>query len=292
MSKKEIAMSRPKRCRRIEGYPDYWSFVPEGEEVSETVILTLDELETIRLMDLCQMTQEESALAMEVSRATIAGIYETARFKLADAIINGKRVRIAGGSYRVSAGAAACDIKEKGEFTMRIAVTYENEKIGQHFGHTEQFMMYDIEEGKIVSSEVVHTNGSGHGALAAFLQAAGADKLICGGIGMGARNALAEAGIELLAGASGNADEAVEAYLAGTLELDAENACHHHDHEHGHEHNHEHGEGHRCHGGEERECHHGEGHGHHHGEGHHCHGGEEHECRHGKQETQDEEEKK
>lgn len=75
---------------------------------------------------------------------------------------------------------------------MRIAITYEEGNIFQHFGHTEQFKFYDVEDGKIVSSQVVDTNGSGHGALAGFLKAAGADALICGGIGMGAQMALAE----------------------------------------------------------------------------------------------------
>ena len=74
---------------------------------------------------------------------------------------------------------------------MRIAVTYENGEIFQHFGHTEQFKVYDVENGKIVSSEVVDTNGSGHGALAGVLSALHVDALICGGIGGGAQAALA-----------------------------------------------------------------------------------------------------
>ena len=117
---------------------------------------------------------------------------------------------------------------------MRIAVTYENGEIFQHFGHTEQFKVYDIEEGKIISSEVVSTNGSGHGALAGVLGALNADVLICGGIGGGAQMALAEAGIKLFGGVSGDADKAVEAYLAGTLAYNPNVQCNHHgDHHHG-----------------------------------------------------------
>lgn len=52
---------------------------------------------------------------------------------------------------------------------MRIAVTYEDGQIFQHFGHTEQFKVYDVEDGRVVASEVVDTNGNGHGALAGFL---------------------------------------------------------------------------------------------------------------------------
>ena len=83
---------------------------------------------------------------------------------------------------------------------MKIAVTYENGQVFQHFGHTEQFKIYTVEDGKVVSSEVVGTNGQGHGALAGFLKERGIDTLICGGIGGGARNALSEAGVRLFPG--------------------------------------------------------------------------------------------
>ncbi len=121
---------------------------------------------------------------------------------------------------------------------MRIAVTYENGKIFQHFGHTEQFKVYDVEDGKIVASEVVDTNGSGHGALAGVLSMLNADVLICGGIGGGAQMALKTAGIELFGGVSGDADKAVEEYIAGLLSYNPNVKCNHHDHQHG--------EGHVC----------------------------------------------
>lgn len=117
---------------------------------------------------------------------------------------------------------------------MKIAVTYENGQIFQHFGHTEQFKLYDIEDGKIVSTQVVDTLGSGHGALAGFLTEYGADALICGGIGAGAQNALADAGISLYGGVSGDADAAVNAYLAGELQYNPDVHCSHHDHGHDH----------------------------------------------------------
>jgi len=119
---------------------------------------------------------------------------------------------------------------------MRIAVTYENGQIFQHFGHTEQFKVYDVEDGKITQAVVVDTNGSGHGALGAMLAKAGVDVLICGGIGGGARMALAEAGIKLYGGASGDADEAVKAFIAGALDYDPDAKCDHHDHHHGEDH--------------------------------------------------------
>ena len=101
---------------------------------------------------------------------------------------------------------------------MKIAVTYENGQVFQHFGHTEQFKVYDVQNGAVVSSQIVDTNGTGHGALAGFLKSLGVEALICGGIGGGARAALAEAGVTLYPGASGAADDQVAALLAGTLE--------------------------------------------------------------------------
>ncbi len=118
---------------------------------------------------------------------------------------------------------------------MRLATTYDNGQINQHFGHTEYFKIYEIEDGKVLDSKVVSTNGSGHGALAGFLAEAGVAAIICGGIGMGAQQALAEAGIVTFAGVEGDADEIVNLFLSGRLSFSREATCsHHHD---GEEHN-------------------------------------------------------
>ena len=132
---------------------------------------------------------------------------------------------------------------------MNIAVTYENGQIFQHFGHTEQFKVYEIENNTVVKSFVVDTNGQGHGALAGFLSLNNIEILICGGIGGGAQMALAEAGIKLYGGVSGDADAAVEAYLAGNLDFNPNVQCNHHGHDHG--------EGHNCgnHGCGSHSCH-------------------------------------
>ena len=140
---------------------------------------------------------------------------------------------------------------------MKIAVTYENGQVFQHFGHTEQFKIYEAAEGKVVSARVVETGGSGHGALAGFLRGLGVDTLICGGIGGGARSALAEAGIQLYPGASGSADAQVEALLDGSLAYDPNPVCSHHDHGEVHTCGHHHEGGHTC-GGHDHGCgHHG-----------------------------------
>ena len=139
---------------------------------------------------------------------------------------------------------------------MRIAVTYDNGEVFQHFGHTETFKVYEVEDGKVVSSEIFGSNGTGHGALAGLLGENAVDVLICGGIGGGAQAALQERGIELCAGASGDADAAVEAYLRGELVNTGANCDHHH-----------HGEGHSCGDHEDGHC------GHHDEEGHCGEGG-------------------
>ena len=137
---------------------------------------------------------------------------------------------------------------------MKIAVTYDNGTIFQHFGKTEFFKVFEVEDNQVISSEVIGSNGTGHGALAGLLAGQAVDVLICGGIGGGAQAALAEAGIELCAGAQGDVDQAVEAYLKGELVSTGANCDHHH------------GEGHSC--GD-----HGDGHScGHHEEGHSCGG--------------------
>ncbi len=114
--------------------------------------------------------------------------------------------------------------------SMKIAVTYDNGDVFQHFGHTETFKIYEVSEtGEVISASVENTNGSGHGALAGFLQNFGVDCLICGGIGQGAKDALAEAGIMVFGGVSGNADEAVKAFVSGSLKFDPNVRCSHHD---------------------------------------------------------------
>ena len=118
---------------------------------------------------------------------------------------------------------------------MKIAVTYENGEVFQHFGHTETFKVYDVKDGKVISSQIIGSDGNGHEALAGLLANQRINVLICGGIGGGAQAALSEQGIELCAGASGSADAAVESYLRGELVNTGANCDHHHE------------EGHSCH---------------------------------------------
>ena len=226
-------MPRPFRCRRIEQMPVYRSFSPDDIAADETVRMTVDEFEALRLLDDEGLTQEACAGRMNIARTTVTAIYESARRKVADALVHGKRLLITGGCCSFEPVELRQDIREKGLEAMRIAVTYDHGEVFQHFGHTEQFKLYDVKDGKITDEQVVDANGSGHGALAGFLQAAQVDALICGGIGMGAQMALADAGIRLYAGVQGSADEAARALAAGTLAYDPDARCDHHEHHQG-----------------------------------------------------------
>lgn len=255
-------MPRPFRCRKIGRLPEFRSFSPDDVSDVESVLMSVDEFESLRLMDVEGLTQEECAARMNIARTTVTSIYESARKKVADVLVNGKRLLISGGHCEFEPVEIKQTVMEKRRETMRIAVTYDNGEIFQHFGHTEQFKLYDVENGKIVGEQIIDASDSGHCALAGFLQAAKVDALICGGIGMGAQMALAEAGIKLYAGVQGPADVAANALAAEELVYDPNARCDHHDHHHGEEcghheggcgHHHEHHNG-EC-GHDDCHCH-------------------------------------
>ena len=216
-------MPRPKRCRRICSEPLTSVFYPSVDNDLEGISLTLDEYEVIRLVDLEGYSHLDCAKQMDISRSTVQEIYESARRKIASFIVYGRKLYIRGGNYQV----CGCSEKKEGRI-MKIAVTYENGMVFGHFGHTAEFKIYDVVDGKVVSSEVVDTNGSGHGALAGFLMQRGVDTLICGGIGGGAINALSNAGIKVYGGVSGNVDTAVNDFISGKLEYNPDVHCDHH----------------------------------------------------------------
>ena len=232
-------MARPKRCRRICSEPEYAVFSPDAKVDASILRLSLDEYEALRLVDYEKQTHEQAAQQMDISRTTVTEIYESARYKMACALVEGRRLVIDGGNYRLCQEEhPGChrqchrdpNVTDRAEkhgtdmrgvkHTMKIAVTYENGQVFQHFGKTEQFKVYNVEMGEVKSCAIVDTDGNGHGALAGFLQDLQVEILICGGIGGGAQAALSQAGIRFYGGVSGSADEAVEELLAGTLVFD------------------------------------------------------------------------
>ena len=120
---------------------------------------------------------------------------------------------------------------------MILAVTSKDGEVFQHFGHSEELTLFEVENGTVIETKKVATNGQGHGALADFLNVLSANVLICGGIGGGAKNALREKRIEIIPGVTGKVDEVIVKYLSGEQIGNPDVECNHH---------HEHGEGHDC----------------------------------------------
>ena len=232
-------MARPNKVRRVCRMPRCSKFKSCNLENNNMIMIEVEEYEAVRLMDYMGLNQEESAKQMKVSRATFQALYMNARKKISRFLVEGTGLVISGGNYELCT--SRCYQNEnlkkekcillKGEKNMKIAVTYNEGEIFQHFGHSEKFKLYDVEDGKVLSSEVVDTNGSGHGALAVFLKDKNVNVLICGGIGGGAKNALSANGIEIYPGAKGNADEQVQSFLAGNLSYNPNTQCSHHNHE-------------------------------------------------------------
>lgn len=216
-------MARPKRSRTITGFPEYNMFVPDGIPQRGYIELELDEFEVIRLIDYKSYTHAKCADKMNISRTTVTEIYARARKKIARSIMEGYPLRIEGNECIKKTGYPV--LKVKGEHIMRIAVTYENESVFPHFGKTSQFKLYDVENNEIKESQVVGTEGLGHGALAILLSNMNVDVLICGGIGRGAIMALSGSDINVVGGVTGDCDTAVKAYLDGTLVTESEPTC-------------------------------------------------------------------
>lgn len=239
--KPKIIVALPRRC--------HFSAVPTTEH-ELSILLSLEEFETVRLIDYFSLTQEECAARMGVGRGTVQSLYAEARKKIARFLIENQNLSITGGNFELKTSQGneqATGLKgpEKGCTFMKIAVTYDQGQVFQHFGQTTQFKIFEVENGKITNSVIVDSNGAGHGALVGFLHGLGVTTLICGGIGGGARNAFAEIGLDVISGAMGPVDQQVASFLEGHLQTSEEPSCHHEGHAHS-----GHGEdGGHCHGG-------------------------------------------
>ena len=236
-------MGRVTKAGRVCAMPLYARFAPQPDKAKAPVRMEIEDYECIRLMDYLGMTQEECAVQMGVARTTVQGIYTRARRRLAGALVEGRPLQIAGGNF---AGGASMDVPPdfsatKGRILMRLAIPYDNGQVFQHFGRSEQFKIYEVADGAIESTHVLENNGEGHGALVTLLQQEHVDVLICGGIGVGAQNALKAAGIRFYGGVQGEADKAAADFLADRLAYDPAVRCEHHGEGHGH------GHGHGCH---------------------------------------------
>ena len=221
-------MSRPYCRKTIHSLSPHEVFKPNRIPLCklEEVILSLDELEALRLADLEGLYQDAAARAMGISRQTFGRIIASARKKTANALLNGKALRITGGNIR---------LKNAGEEVMKIAVPTVGDQIDQHFGHCEKYSIFTIEENAIKAEETMassQTCGCKSNAASTLAQS-GVKILIAGGIGNGAVNVLASNGIKTIKGASGSAKNAVELFLRGELQ-DRGDICQSHTHDPNH----------------------------------------------------------
>ena len=248
-------MPRPCKRRRVCAMPGCRRFSPAESSGEKPIELSVDEFETVRLIDYEGLDHAACAERMGVARTTVQAIHSRALGRIAAALVEGRELVIGGGDFfvcdgseRMGCGRRACCCQQPQQTVaprgqegsiMRIAVPYDNGQVFQHFGHTQVFKVYEVEDGKVVRSQLVQPEGAEHCAMVGVLADSGIDALLCGGIGPGAANRLAATGMQLYAGVSGSCDEAVEKLLAGTLEYGASANCDHHDEGHHCDHHHE-----------------------------------------------------
>jgi predicted DNA-binding protein (UPF0251 family)/predicted Fe-Mo cluster-binding NifX family protein len=219
-------MPRPCCKKAVACIKEYAVFKPKGIPLHalEEVLLTLDEIEALRLADLQGLYQEAAARSMQISRQTFGRIIASAHKKISDALLNGKALRIAGGNIH---------LKNEQEEKMKIAIPTIGDQIDSHFGHCEKYSIYTV-EGTSITAEETLAAAAGCGCksnIASTLAQNGVTVLIAGGIGAGAINVLASNGIQTIRGADGQAKNAVERYLRGEL-ADQGDICHAHDSDH------------------------------------------------------------
>ena len=236
-------MPRPRKCRMVCRLPGASEFVPlDGRKDASPIVLTVDEFEALRLIDGEDYSQEQCGEQMHIARATVQQIVDSARKKISFALVEGRPLKILGGEYRLCEGGAArcgccragcgrCLRNRKEGFAMRIAVAANGNEVSGHFGHCENFWLYDVENQAIVKEESSPNPGHRPGFLPNFLGDHGANVVIAGGMGESAAGIFAHRNIETILGASGDARTAAEAYLRGELHSDA-SACHKHEHAH------------------------------------------------------------
>lgn len=247
-------MPRPRKCRRVAFVPGTTYFKPAGiplRELDENLI-TIDEIEAIRLKDIEDLEQEQCAVEMGISRATLQRILESGRKKIADALINGKAMKIQGGTFEVKSLREEYVIgsdnalrvennRNTGVKVMKIAVvTDDGTTVCQHFGRARYYSVITIENGKVISKEQRpkaghHIAGAQHASQASHGERHGFDAnaqashagmmtniidcqlMIAGGMGWGAQASLKQAGIDVHMTDITNIDKAIQLYLEGKL---------------------------------------------------------------------------
>ncbi|NTW91554.1 MAG: DUF134 domain-containing protein [Erysipelotrichaceae bacterium] len=214
-------MPRPIKERSIREKPVCCRFIPEKIQNTETVILTMDEFDVIRKCDYERLSQENCAQTMNVSRTTVQRIYASARQKIAEALILGKVLEVDGGIVSFNSEDDSSNYKnEKGEVSMKIAIGLDGEKVADHFGHCNDFRVYEIVDNKVINQEDIHDDVHVHQARPQFLKDLGVDVLIMNSMGKGAYNRLIALGIKTINAENKRVEEALNSYLSQELNVE------------------------------------------------------------------------
>lgn len=213
-------MPRPIMDRCVAGFPTVELFKPSGVPVYELIesILSIDEYEALRLADYEGLYQEAAAQRMGISRQTFGRIIESARHKVADALVNGKALRFSGGKAKVGTHK---------ETTTMIAVPTKGSWVDPHFGHCDQFTLFTVEESVVKSRETISASGQRgcKNGIAAILARKGVKVLLAENIGEGALRVFSARGISIVRGVHGPIQKAVEDYLSDALEPTHTKGC-------------------------------------------------------------------
>lgn len=236
-------MARPRKYRNVCGFPDNSRFGPLGMEEHENkfIIMPIDQYETVRLIDLEGLTQEECAVQMNIARTTVQRIYSEARKNLAEALVEGKVLKIEGGDYKLCNGkgkfcgrgncqrhrfnVVSLKEKESERKLMKIAIPVNDKEIkaevSSSFGRATYFLIYDVEakESIFVNNEAVSSPG-GAGIIAAqTVVDSKVDVLIAPRCGQNAADVLNAGKIKLYKNIDGTVEDNIKAFTEEKLNL-------------------------------------------------------------------------
>lgn len=223
------------RCCRI--LNDEIVFKPQGIPMSELEIVDLevDEIEVLRLCDYEQKSQIQAAEIMQISRGTIQRLLNSGRKKILEALLYQQGLRL---KNKFLDYIENQEMNEMGEKILKIAFSTSDEvTIEEHFGGCSKFVIYSVENGKVLKKEVLDAPEHVSGAYPKFIMGENVKTVITGGMGPKAMNILTGNGVEVILGASGEIEKVLEVYLKGELKSNGEACSHHHEHHHGEGHN-------------------------------------------------------
>jgi predicted DNA-binding protein (UPF0251 family)/predicted Fe-Mo cluster-binding NifX family protein len=231
-------MVRPQKCRWVSALPGITYFKPAGIPMRflREVGLSVEQAEALRLKDLEGLEQIQASVRMGVSRPTFQRVLTSARKLVADALLNGKAIRIEGGNFQVIPVALNRQdnqyetYKDNGGKIMRYAMPVSGSRLMSHFGQASEFMLIDVDQdGQVIKKDTISVTPHSCGTLPGELSKRGVRVVLAGGMGMGPRMAFQQSNIEVVLGVTeADPEKAAVAHVNHTLE-NGSNVCEHGD---------------------------------------------------------------